>query len=83
MTLGMETPDFFGAPQYFVNRIVKCESAGNGNARLYFCSIRGGELVPEFSVVMSLKELMTTNAFIKHMAADLWNSEQLLPEVAH
>jgi hypothetical protein len=78
----MGMPDFFGAPQYFVNHIVKCESAGHGNARLYFCSVRGDELIPEFSVVMSLKELLATNALIKQMAADLWNSEQLFPALA-
>jgi hypothetical protein len=78
MSVEMGMPDFFGVPQFFINRVVKCESAGHGNIRVYCASIRGAELVPEFSVVMSIEEIMVATAFVKQCAADLWNGEQLL-----
>jgi hypothetical protein len=83
MTLGMGMPDFFGSPQFFVNRVIKCESAGHGNIRIYCCSIRGNEVVPELSIIMSIEELMVATVFVKHCAAELWNREQLIPDFAH
>jgi hypothetical protein len=74
----MGMPDFFGVPQHFINRVVKCESAGNGNIRVYCCSLRSNELIPEFTVVMSIEEIMIAAAFVKQCAADLWIGEQLL-----
>jgi hypothetical protein len=74
-------PDFFGAPEYFANRVVRLESAGGDNVRLYWASIRGGELVPLYTEIMSFAELMQALAFIKQRATELWNESRLTMEV--
>ncbi len=64
--------DFFGVPEYFVTN-VSCESAGRGNIRVYCSSLRGNELVPQYSVVMSIADLLEATAIVKQRAADIWN----------
>ena len=72
--------DFFGMPEFFVNR-VDCESAGTGNIRVYCSTIRGGELVPAFSFVMSIPEIFEAIVTVKQKASELWNEATLRVEM--
>lgn len=65
-------PDFFGMPEFFINH-VDCESAGTGNIRIYCSTIRCNEMVPAFSVVMSIPEVLEAAAIVKQRASELWN----------
>lgn len=69
--------DFFGVPEFFVTH-VSCESAGRGNMRVYCSSLRGNELVPQYSVVMSIADLLEASAHVRQRAAEIWN-ESVMP----
>jgi hypothetical protein len=69
--------DFFGVPEFFITN-VSCESAGRGNVRVYCSSLRGNELVPQYSVVMSIVDLMEATAVVRKRAAEIWN-ETVMP----
>lgn len=74
-------PDFFGTPEYFVSRIVKCESAGGNNIRIYCAAERGDELVPLYTAIMPIESLVEGLAFIRKRADDIWNKSQLMHEL--
>ena len=76
MSLGSGMPDFFGVPEYFASRVIRCEPAGGDNIRLYWVSVRGNELIPLYTEVMSFGEMMQAVAFIKQQASELWNAKQ-------
>lgn len=69
--------DFFGVPEYFITN-VEAESAGRGNMRIYCSSLRGNELVPQFSVVMSIPDMVEAATMVKQRAAELWNEAQMI-----
>lgn len=74
---GNGNADFFGVPEYFITNVT-CESAGRGNIRVYCSSLRGNELVPQYSVVMSLFDMVAATAEVRHRATELWNEAQLM-----
>jgi hypothetical protein len=69
--------DFYGTPEFFITN-VSCESAGRGNVRVYCSSLRGNELVPQYSVVMSIVDLMEASTLVRKRAAEIWN-ETVMP----
>lgn len=74
-------PDFFGAPEYFVSRIVKCESAGGNNIRIYCAAMKGNETVPLYTAVMPIESLVEGLTFIRTRADEIWNRAQLMHEL--
>lgn len=78
--MGMhERPDFFGVPEYFMNSVFDCEAAGAGNMRVYCCAKRGNELVPLFTVVMPIVEMIEAAAIVKQRAGEIWNDVHMAP----
>ena len=75
-------PDFYGMPEFFINH-VDCESAGTGNIRVYCSTVRGGEVVPAFSVVMSIPEIFEAIVVVKQKASELWNDATLRVEMVN
>jgi hypothetical protein len=75
---GNGKPDFFGTPEYFMNRVYDCEAAGGGNMRVYCCSVRGKEVIPLFSVVMPIIEMIEAAAIVKQRASEIWNEGQMV-----
>lgn len=70
-------PDFFGVPEYFVSRIVKCEPAGGNNIRIYCAAMKGNEAVPLYTAVMPIESLVEGLAFIRERSDEIWNKAQM------
>ena len=77
------TTDFFGVPEYYVTRVIECEAAGGGNMRVYCCATRGNEMMPVFTVVMSISDMLEASSFVRQRAAEIWNETQLVPALVN
>lgn len=74
--------DFYGTPEFFVSKIVKCESAGGSNIRIYCAAMKGNEAVPLYTAVMPIESLVEGLNFIRQRADEIWNKAQLMHELA-
>ena len=51
--------DAYGIPEYFATH-VRTEDAGGGCIRIYNCTLRGGLLIPQYTVVFPAMLLVTS-----------------------
>ena len=77
-----EMLDAFGIPEYFYTTIGKTEDAGGGCVRIYCCIERGGDLMPQFTVVMPATSLLTAAKVAEDAALDVFRRERMA-ELTH
>lgn len=56
---GLRMADAYGIPEYFATH-VRTEDAGGGCIRIYNCVMKGGLLVPQYTVVFPAACLVTS-----------------------
>jgi RNA 3'-terminal phosphate cyclase len=64
-----------------VSRVVACEPAGGGNMRVYCAAVRGNEIMPLYTTVMPIVEMIEGIAYVKRRATEIWNETQLVPDL--
>jgi hypothetical protein len=50
--------------------------------RVYCAAVRGNEIMPLYTTVMPIVEMIEGIAYVKRRATEIWNETQLTPELA-
>ncbi len=85
MTLLDDSPrfaDYIGVPTFYCSDVVR-EDAGNGNARVWNCVIRGGVLVPQCELIIPAPRLLVLAKAAYVFAADLCQQQTVLHTGMH
>lgn len=69
--------DCMGIPEYFYTTIGKTEDAGGGCVRIYCCIERGGELIPQLTVVMPASSLLMAAKVAGDAALDVFRRDRV------
>lgn len=75
-----EMLDGIGIPEFFYTTIGKTEDAGGGCVRIYCCIERGGNLIPQFTVVMPAESLLTAADRARAAALDCFRGHRMMAE---
>lgn len=78
-----EMMECVGIPEFFYTTIGKTEPAGGGCVRVYCCIERGGNLIPQLTVVMPAASLLMAARHAEAAALDIFNQEQFAGIMAH
>lgn len=74
---GPRFADYVGVPCYYVTDVVR-EDAGDGNARLWNCTIRGGVLVPSCEIIVPALRLLVLSKSSGTFAEGLCQQQYIL-----
>lgn len=75
--------DAFGIPEFFVTDVGLVESAGGGNVRIIRCINRGNMLVPVFSLVTPMLNMITQAQVVRDAAKELLSKEMAVRAARH
>lgn len=67
--------DAFGVPEFFVTDVGLIESACGGNIRVIHCIKRGGMLLPVFSLVKPMLNIIMSAQAVRDAAQELFKLE--------
>lgn len=75
--------DAYGIPEFFITVVGRIECAGGGCVRSYGCSERGGLLVPQYSVIMPIANMIEATRFVQANTMRLYSKELAGLAMAH
>ena len=78
-----EMLDSIGIPEFFYTTIGRTEPAGGGCVRVYCCIERGGNLIPQLTVVMPAGSLLIAARQAEEAALEAFTHEQMAGALAH
>lgn len=67
--------DCVGVPEFFYTTVGKTEAAGGGCVRIYCCIERGGNLIPQLTVVMPAGSLLIAARQVEQAALDAFTHD--------
>lgn len=79
---GPRFSDFLGVPTYYVTDVVR-EDAGDGNVRIWNCTMRGGIMFPHCELIVPAHRLLTLSQATITFAADVCQHQLFLHTGMH
>lgn len=68
--------DVTGLPTFYVTDVVR-EDAGNGNARIWNCTVRSGILIPQCEIIIPAQRLFLIGHAASEFAAQIYRRHQV------